>query len=382
MSERGDKHLSIITKITDNIITGMAAKARSEKRGLLLVSSGGLGDTILFSLMIERFMALVPEDEDVTLVVRSESRHASFLFPDRVRMMPIDYRRFIKSPPYKIAVSRQIRDFGVRTAISTDHLRLPTVDDVMIMASGAAERFALSPRTWPKHDAALQAHRDWYTRWVAPDPAMAHRLIRWWELANALTGASAPPPRVGFDASRLPDAVKGARPHIVLHPFSAIPEREAAPEAFVAIAEACRDSHDIILSAGPNDLVRAPQHAALAAMPGVRIDESDLKTKAGLLRGAALVVSVDTSIMHLAAGCGAPTLCLASAAHIVDSIPYDSRMMPDNIRFEVPEIDCAGCLGQCIHPLENGRYHCLQQLTPDRCVAAAREVLADTRTAG
>ena len=326
--------------------------------------------------MIERFMSLVPADEDVTLIVRSESRHASFLFPDRVRMMPIDYRRFIKSAAYRIAVSRQIRDFGVRAAVSTDHLRLPTVDDVMVMASGATERFALTPRSWPKHDTALKKHRDWYTRWVDPDPAMAHRLIRWWELANALTGESAPPPKVRFDAARLPDAVSGARPHIVLHPFSAIAEREAAPEVFIAVAEAFRDTHDIVLSTGPNDLERAPRHAALASMPGVRVDESDLGTKAGLLRGASLAVTVDTSIMHLAVGCGTPTLCLASAAHIVDSVPYDSRMTPENVRFEVPEIDCAGCLGQCIHPLENGRYLCLQQLTADRCVDAAREVLA------
>jgi ADP-heptose:LPS heptosyltransferase len=358
------------------MIAGMAARARPEKRGLLLVSSGGLGDTILFSLMIERFMALVPADEDIYLVVRRESRAASFLFPDRVRMLPVDYRRFIKSPSYKLGVCRQIRDIGARIAISTDHLRLPTVDDVMIMASGAAERYALSPRSWPKHDRQLAENRQWYSRWIDPDPQMAHRLIRWWELANALSGESPPPPVVRFAAKRLPFAVTGARPHIVLHPFSAIAEREAAPEVFVAIAEAFRDSHDIIVSAGPGDPARAPQHAPLLALPGVRIDESDLQAKAALLRGAALAVSVDTSVMHLAVGCGAPTLCLASAAHIVDSVPYDSRMMPDNVRFEVPEIDCAGCLGQCIHPLENGRYRCLGQLTVTRSLEAAREVLA------
>lgn len=373
---KGDKPLSIIHKITENIITGMAAKARTDKRGLLLVSSGGLGDTILFSLMVERFMSLVPEDEHVMLVVRSESRLASFLFPDRVRMMPVDYRKFIRASAYRVAVCRQIRDFGVRTAISTDHLRLPTVDDLMIMASGATERFALSPRSWPKHDAALQKHRKWYTRWVEPDPAMAHRLIRWWELANALTGETPPPPVVRFDPARLPGAVTAPRPHIVLHPFSAIAEREAAPEIFIALAEAFRDTHDIILSAGPDDLTRAPRHHALANLDGVRVDESELVAKAALIRAAALVVSVDTSIMHLAAGAGVPTLCLASAAHIVDSVPYDSRMMPENIRFEVPDIDCAGCLGQCIHPLENGRYHCLTQITPDRALNAAREVLA------
>ena len=91
---------------------------------------------------------------------------------------------------------------------------------------------------------------------------------------------------------------------------------------------------------------------------------------------SALVVSVDTSIMHLAVGVGAPTLCLASAAHIVDSVPYDSRMMPENAHFMVPEVDCAGCLGQCIHPLESGRYKCLGQIAAAASVARCQSLLA------
>jgi len=365
-----------MTTITDAMIQSNARRARSDKRGLLIVSSGGIGDTILFSLMIERFIGLIPDDEDVTLVVRQESQIVRFLFSERVNLLPVDYRKFIRNPLYRLSISRDIRDLGVRLAISTDHLRLPTVDDVMIMASGAAERYALRPRSWPKHDAALTAHRDWYTDWVEPEPAMAHRLIRWWELAKGLAKNDTPPPKVAFAPDRMPAPRSGDRPHIVLHPFSAIAEREAAPDVFIAITEAFSKTHDIILSTGPNDLARAPHHQALADMPEVKIDATDMESKAALMRGAALVVSVDTSVMHLAVGVGAPTLCLASAAHIVDSVPYDSRMTPENVRFEVPEIDCAGCLGNCIHPLEGGRYLCLQQLTPERVVNAAREMLA------
>ena len=371
-----DATLSLLTTITDAMIRSHARRARADKRGLLIVSSGGIGDTILFSLMIERFLGLTSKDENVILVVRSESRIVRFLFPARVKMMPVDYRKFIRNPIYRLSIAKDIRDLGVRLAISTDHLRLPTVDDVMIMASGATEKYALRPRSWPKHDAALMAHRAWYTDWVEPEPAMRHRLIRWWELAKELTKDDTPPPKVTFAPERLPAPVTGDRPHIVLHPFSAIPEREAAPDVFIEIVKVFGTTHDIILSTGPNDLARAPHHQALADMPEVTGDATDMESKAALMRGAALVVSVDTSVMHLAVGVGAPTLCLASAAHIVDSVPYDSRMTPENVRFEVPEIDCAGCLGNCIHPLEHGRYLCLQQLTPERVINAAREMLA------
>lgn len=326
--------------------------------------------------MVARFGQLVDPDEPIWLIVRPESAGLSFLFPDRVTLVPVDYRRFIKKTAYRLDTCKRIKALGARIAVSGDHYRLPTVDDVMVRASGAEKRYALSPRSWPKHDEALHAHRDWYTDWIEPDPAKAHRLIRWWELANGLLGNIEDVPKVQLDPSRLPVPRKSARLEIILHPFSAIAEREVDPKVFIDIANTFGADYQIVMTAGPNDLKRAPRHQALADHPSVEVDDTDLKAKAGRLRGAALVVSVDTSIMHLAVGGGAPTICLASAAHIIDSIPYDSRMMPDNVTFMVPEIDCAGCLGQCIHPLENGRYRCLGQLTTDNVLARAREILA------
>lgn len=321
-------------------------------------------------------MNLVRDDEPVWLVVRHESLAVEFLFPDRVKLIPVDYRKFIKKPFYKLDVCRKITDLGARIAVSTDHLRLPTVDDMIVIAAAADESYALSPRSWPKHDKALQAHRDWYTRWIEPDPAMAHRLIRWWELANGLTGQVSDVPKVAFDPSLLPMPTHQQKPEIILHPFSAIAEREVSPQVFIDIADAFGDDYQIVMTAGPNDLARAPRHQDLADHPNVVVDMSDLKSKAARLRDAALVISVDTSIMHLAVGTGASTICLASAAHIIDSVPYDSRMMPKNVTFMVPEIDCAGCLGQCIHPLEDGRYRCLGQLTTDNVRSKAHEILA------
>lgn len=368
--------MALFSSIGEKIIERRAARTSGEKRGLLLVSSGGLGDTMLFSLMVARYRKLVDPDEPVWVIVRHESAGLDFLFPDDVTLIPIHYRNFIRKPLYRLDVSKQILELGARIAISTDHLRLPTVDDVLVLASGADERYALSPRSWPKHDAALQAHREWYTEWVEPEPEMAHRLVRWWELVNSLLGNIEDVPKVRFDPALLPDTRPPSRPEIILHPFSSNPDREPDSEIFIEIANTFADDYQIVMTAAPNDLKRAPRHQPLADHPAVELDTSDLKSKAARLRGASLVVSVDTSVMHLAVGAGATTLCLASAAHIRDSVPYDSRMTPDNVTFMVPEIDCAGCLGQCIYPLENGRYRCLGQLTPDNVLPRVREILA------
>ena len=321
-------------------------------------------------------MRLVGENEPITLILRRESAGGAFLFPDGVKVVGVDYRRFIRNAGYRWRISRDVRRLGARVAVCADHLRLPTVSDALIRASAATDRFALVPKPWPKHDIALNLNRQHYTRWITPDPAMQHRLIRWWELVNDLTGKAEPPPLVALDPRRLPPALPAPRPRVVIHPFSAVAEREAAPEIFQALARAFADDYEVVVSAGPGDLVRAPRHQALVDIPGVRVDTGSVEAKAALLRGAALCVSVDSSIMHLAVGVGTPTLCVASAAHIVDSVPYDPSMTPENVRFLVPEIDCAGCLGNCIHSFQDGRYVCLAQHTPETVIAAAQDMLA------
>lgn len=369
--------LRLLSAISEQIVKRRINRApNAKKRGLLLVSSGGLGDTMLFSHMIKRFRQLIGADEPVWVVVRHESAGLDFLFPDDVTLIPVHYRNFIRKPLYCLDVCKTITALGARIAISTDHLRLPTVDDMLILATEADEKYALTPRSWAKHDAALQRHREWYSRWVEPAPEMSHRLIRWWELANGLLGEIEDVPKVRFDPALLPDKSKPERAEIILHPFSSDSDREAEPQIFLDIADALADDYQIVMTAAPRDLKRSPRHQPLADHPGVELDTNDLKSKAARIRNASLVVSVDTSIMHLAVGVGAPTLCLASAAHIVDSVPYDSRMTPDNVTFMVPEIDCAGCLGRCIHPLENGRYRCLGQITTNNVLTKVQELLA------
>lgn len=369
---------SEFNRLIDRLAQGRAAVAGPSGRcGLLLVSSGGLGDTMLFSLVLRRFRALVGPDEPVSLVVRQESAAAGFLFPPEVELIPVNYRKFLRQPLYRHRTFRALADRGFRVAVSTDHLRLPTVDDVFILASGADQRLGMEPRGWPKHDAQLANNRAWYSRLVPVAPGMAHRMVRWVDLANALTGRADPPPVVRFDAARLPPPAPLEAPSVVLHPFSAVAERGPGADLFEAVIGALPPGLDVVLSAAPGDLDRRPAFRRLLDHAAVRLDTSSLADKAALLRAARLVVTVDTSILHLAAGVGAPTLCLASAAHVIDSVPYDPRMTPANVTFLYHDMPCRGCLGNCVLPPEDGVYPCVARLDVGDVLAHVKTVLAD-----
>ena len=348
---------------------------KGPRRGVLLVSSGGIGDTMLFSLVVARFQALAVDGEPVNVIVRGDTHAAAFLYPPGITLVPVDYRRFVRSPLYRLRTCIALQKTGYRLAISADHYRLPTVDDALVMACAAEESVAMEPRTWPKHDRRLQGNRRWYTRWSAVREGLAHRMIRWVDFANDLTGQDDPPPVVTFPSERLPAPADLESPTVLIHPFSAIRPRQFPVGMFRAIIDSLPEDHRVILSAGPGDLDRNPDYAALVG-GRVRVNTEGFESKAALVRAVRLVVSVDTSVMHLAVGAGTPTLCLATAAHVIDSIPYDAAMTPGNVTFLYHDMDCRGCLGNCIHPLEDGVYPCVARLGEDEVIKAVATLLA------
>lgn len=335
-----------------------------EPRGVLLVSSGGIGDTLLFRLMIDRFNSLLRPNEQIHLVVRKKCRHVAFLFPKEVQIHAVDYPRFQKSRSYRREVCKQIKGLNLRIAASTDHLRHPLIDDVIVRASHAPQKFALYPRQWPKYDALLVRNTNQYDTLVQVPDNMEHRLIRWWHLANKVCGETKPVPKVSLPKTALPTPAHLKRDLFMIHPFSAIKERQYSVKTFQDILEVLPVDCDIALSCGPEDLEKNPEFKILLDDARTYADSSTFEEKASSLQVTKLVISIDTSVMHLATLCGAPTICLASSAHVVDSIPYDDRMIPDNVCFLYHDMECRMCLGQCSRPLEENRYACIARMKP------------------
>lgn len=359
--------------LIDRLARVTSGRPPGHSSGVLLISSGGIGDTILFSLMAPRFAALARPGESVDILVRRPAQAAAFCFPPGLTVFSIDYGAFLRRPIYRWKTQRDLAAKGYRLVIATDHLRHPLIDDVLVRACRAPESAALVARPWAKYDVLLARGRSLYKTLVTPSPGMVHRMVRWWELANALTGTSQPLPKVALPREILPAAKAHSGPFVLFHPFSAERVRMFSADIYRAIMAALPPTMRVVLSAGPGDLDRFPEFRCLLET-GAHLADGSLEDKAALLQSARLAVCADTSMMHLAVACGAPTLCLASAAHVVDSVPYDPRMTPANVHFLLKhDMACAGCLGACSLPAEDGRYPCIARLEPS---AITEKVLA------
>ena len=138
----------------------------------------------------------------------------------------------------------------------------------------------------------------------------------------------------------------------------------------------------MIVAGAPQDPERNPAFDSLLAGPRVRFVDVGFEELGPLLRAARLVVSVDTAGMHLAATMGAPTLCLASAPHVGEIVPSAAEIKPPNVHFMFQEMDCAGCLGKCIHQPEKGMFPCVARLPGERVADKVRALWAEAGDEG
>ena len=330
--------------------------------GVLVVASGGLGDTVLLAHVFSRFASLARPGERVCLVLRRDAGKMAFLFDGMAEVETVDYDRFARSFLFRRKTIRRLGAQRWRLIVNTDYLRHPKRDEALIKALAADEKVAMLPRGWTKYDRLLDKNKSIYARLFDSGPVHLDKVLRWKHFADFLTGTAIPAPVLRLPPERLPPPAATKRPIVLLIPFSAVREKQAAPDLLVDIVQALPGECDVIVPGAPDDPARNPNYAALLSQPRVRFEACDFERLAGLARAARLVISVDTAAMHLAVAVGAPTLCLASAAYVGEIVPYANEIAPSNVHFIYTPMDCAGCLGSCILPPEDGVYPCIARL--------------------
>lgn len=350
-------------------------RRRGEAEGVLLVSAGGLGDTVLFSLLLPRFMELARPGEGVTVLLRSDGARMAFLFPAGVRVRTVDFGR-LREPAYRARAALDLYDAHYRLVVDTDFLRHPDLDEFLVAAAHAPDSVAMEPRPSNKRGRRLSAHRRLYRRLFDSGPVMTDKVVRWARFADFLTGRHEPPPLVLLEPSQRPPAVPQPHPTVVFQPFSAVKFKQSPPELWALIARALPEGWRVKLAGHPSDLDRNPEFRALLDLPDFEFEGAPFERLAGIIQGCRLVVSVDTACMHLAVALGAPTLCLASAAYVGEIVPYAAEITPANAHFLHQPMECQGCLGDCRLPPHQGMYPCVAALDPDRILGAVADIIA------
>lgn len=160
------------------------------------------------------------------------------------------------------------------------------------------------------------------------------------------------------------------RPFAALAPGAAHATKRWPLDHWRALAERLRgDGHGIVVVGGPGDRDAA---AALAPLAANAAGEFALQETGALLARAAVLVSGDTGVMHMATGVGTPVVALfGPTVEAFGFFPYASRALVLE-----RELDCRPCsaMGSARCPL--GHHRCLRDILPDQVIAAVGKLVA------
>ncbi|NQW00138.1 MAG: lipopolysaccharide heptosyltransferase family protein [Rhodospirillales bacterium] len=341
--------------------------------GVLLLSAGGLGDTVLFSHVIEAFCRCAGKDEKITVLLRRDGARTGFLLPASVATLSVDFKRFHRDMRYRLEMSNQLYQANYRRVISTDYLRHPDLDEAMALAAQAPECIAMVARPWAKYQNRLDRNAGRFTRLFDSGPARHDKLLRWFRFASWISGEPAKP---GLKRIKASVSAKAEPPLVLIQPFSAVKAKQLAPAVYGALIDALGDDVAVRITGAPGEMDANPPFKALLARPNVEFEDAGFEPLLALLQTARLVVSVDTAVMHLSVAAGAPTLCLASAAYVGEIVPYAPELQPSHVDFYYKSMDCEGCLGTCIKSLRGGAFPCIAELEPDVIIEKALKLFA------
>jgi ADP-heptose:LPS heptosyltransferase len=200
-----------------------------------------------------------------------------------------------------------------------------------------------------------------------------HEVERSLSLVTAM-GFRLPAGDRGQLAARRPLAVERPfdEPYVVLHPGASVPARGWWPDRAAGLVDALVDAGWPVVVTG------APSEAALTAAvartprPGV-VDlggTTDLAGLAGVLDGAAVVVSGNTGPAHLAAAVGTPVVSIF--APVVPAARWRPWGVPVVLLGD-QDVPCAGCRAR-VCPFEG--QPCLAPVTVDAVLTAVEQLAA------
>ena len=152
-----------------------------------------------------------------------------------------------------------------------------------------------------------------FNAWSPSPVREVHTAQHYLDLVAPVAPVHRVPPTDSTPRLFLPAAGSAEAPYVLLHPGTARPEKYWLAARWAEVATHLRDSHGLsaVVTSGPDAFERAHVAEIEAAAVGVRIvGPPDLLALATLVSRAALVVSCDTAVVHLAAAFRVPQIAL------------------------------------------------------------------------
>ena len=356
-------------------------KKSTGNESVLLVRLDLIGDFVLWLDAAKEFKNLYPNKRIVLYANSTWAALAEKLsYWDQV--IAVDVPRLREDHLYRLGVLTLTHWRGFGVAIHPTFSR-EYIGDLLIRATQAPIRVA-HLGDCNNIAASIKTVSDtWYSQLVPyPDDSVVELTI------NATLIRFLGKPTFRSDLPKLPllellpTHLKIETPYCVIVPGTSWAPKNWPAENFALIAREIQARHGFkIVLMGASTEQTMCQHVARACVGDVIeiAGKTSLSQFVELIRHAVLVISNDSSTVHIAAATGTRAVCILGGGHYGRFLPYHLELPVGHQR--VPKVinhdmDCYGCNWRCKYLIENGQVvPCISGVALDRVIHACEDIL-------
>lgn len=285
---------------------------------ILIIKTSSLGDVIHNLPIVRDIHARVP-DARLDWLVEQAYADIPALHPGVRRVIPVALRRWRRAP-WRPAVWSAARTF-LRTLRSERYDLV--LDSQGLLKSAVLGACARGPVAGQDRDSVRERIATVFYQRHYPVARGQHAVTRNRALAALACGYAVPADAPDYGIAPAPSSPTTDRYAVLLHATSRASKRWP-DDHWVAIGEELRRLGFAAWLPSGTDAERAHAQRLAARIPRARtLEPLTLRTLAGIIAGATLVIGVDTGLVHLAGALGRPTIALYT-----DSDPTLTGVLP------------------------------------------------------
>jgi len=355
------------------------------KRRVLVVRLDAIGDFVLWSGAARALRAWLGPDAHVTLAANAtwadlarDANIADEVWPVRRGALEMD-------GTYRAEMRRRVAGGRFDLAINPRYTREMLFGDSMMRWTRAKDRIGMIGEGLLLPERERRWADTWYTQLLPTSAEFMHESERHAEFLRGIGVplAGIPAPSLNVPHLSVAEGEELAGDYFVVFPGASLLEHRWAPSGFadVALHIQRRTGWRPVLLGDNADL--GLTNAVAASVPGAvnLAGRTSVPIFASLIQGARLVVTNDTSAVHLAAATGVHAICITGGWHWQRFVPYPESLGEIAQRVHavsmVDEMSCFKCNGNCIipHPPRSPRP-CISRVTVARAIATVDDVLS------
>ncbi len=328
-----------------------------KKEHVLLIRLDLIGDFVLWLDSAKAYRHLYP-DHKITLVVNQICQEVAETLPFWDNVLALDVRQLRTNYLYRLRAALKLRWQNFAVAIQPAFSR-ELVGDLLVRATHAPERIGYAGNT-DNMPASVKITTDrWYTKLINNNEGQiteldinAHFMV-----SLGCQGFLTNFPSIPSNKMALRDNLLFQSPYIVIAPGASWSPKMWLAANFAKLISQLRIKFDvqIVICGGSTDETTCRTLAYLLGSSSVHdiSGQTTLSELIEVIRHAQLVISNDSSPVHIAAAVSTPSVCILGGGHFGRFLPYPEGLSVSE-RLPVAlshKMNCFGCNWHCVYDL-------------------------------